>query len=110
MVIPDELLSDEQGVGDAAGHRLLRIKNRNTELTSVPQQGAEGVRLLGRDDDQNLGYARLHKHGNRIVDQGLVVDRQQGLAHRLSHRVEAGALTRCQNNTFHRDLLKVIII
>lgn len=47
MVGAHKLPADEQGVGNAPGHRLLRIGDLQPVLAAVTQQGTEGVRLPG---------------------------------------------------------------
>ena len=89
-----KLPADEQGVGDAPGHRLLRIGDLQPVLAAVAQQGPEGVRLPGGDDDHNIGDPSLHQNGDGIIDQRLVIDGQERLAHRLGHGIKAGALSR----------------
>ena len=94
MVGAHKLPADEQGVGNAPGHRLLRVGDLQPVLAAVTQQGTEGVRLPGGDDDHNIGDPRLHQNGNGIVDQRFIIDGQERLAHRLGHGIEAGALSR----------------
>lgn len=45
--------------------------------------------------------ARLHEDGHGIVNQRLIVHRQQRFADRTGHGVQAGAFARGQNDTFH---------
>ena len=94
MVGAHKFPADEQGVGDAPGHRLLRVGDLQPVLAAVPQQGPEGVCLPRGDDDHNIRDPRLHQNGDGIVDQRLVIDGQERLTHRLGHGIKAGALSR----------------
>ena len=48
-------------------------------------------RSVGGGDDQDVPDARQHEGGQRVVDHGLVVDRQQLLGGHERERVQAGA-------------------
>ena len=50
---------------------------------------------------QDILNARQHKGGQRIVDHGLVVDRQQLFAGDHGQRIEPCAGTAGENNAFH---------
>ena len=91
-VLPHELPSDQQGVRNAPGHRLLGEGDLQPVLGSVPQQGPEGAGLSRRDDHHDVRDPGLHQDGDGIIDQRLVIYRQQRLAHRLGHGVESRPL------------------
>ena len=90
-VVSHELAADEQCVRDTTSNRLLCIADLNAELTSIAEQRAECVCFVRRNDHHDIGNARLHKNCKRVINHGLVVNREQRLAHRFCHRVKARA-------------------
>ena len=101
VVSGQKVLPDEQGVGDAPGHGLDGIADDHAQLAAVPQQGGKGALLPGGDDDEHLPDARLHEHGQGIVDEGFIVDGQKGLADGSGHGIQAGAPAGGQYDPFH---------
>jgi hypothetical protein len=53
---------------------------------------------MRRGDDQDFIDPCQHQNGQRIIDHGLVVDRQQLLADGAGHRIEPGAQTSGQDD------------
>ena len=73
----DELLADGEGLRQAVRRGLLGVGQVHAVARAVPEQALE-VRQVGRrGDDQDVPDARQHESGQRVVDHGLVVDRQQ---------------------------------
>ena len=70
---------------------LTEDQVHEAELTSITEQRAEGIRFVRWHDHHDIGNARLHENCKRVVNHGLVVNRQQRLAHRFCHRVKARA-------------------
>jgi hypothetical protein len=79
---------------------LDRERKFDPPLPPVAEQPLELIDFLGRRDDQDLAQARHHQRGQRVVDQRLVVDRQQLLRRRQGERVKTGSAATCQNDAF----------
>ena len=98
----DELLADGEGLGQAVGARLLGVGQVHAVARAVPEQALEVGEVRRRGDDQDVADARQHEGGQRIVDHGLVVDRQQLLGGHERERVQAGAGPAGEDDAFHR--------
>ena len=97
----DELLADGEGLGQAVGARLLGVGEVDAVARAVPEQALEVGQVGRRGDDQNVPDARQHEGGQRVVDHGLVVDRQQLLGGHERERVQAGAGPAGEDDAFH---------
>ena len=87
----NELLADGEGLRQAVGARLLGVGQVHAVARAVPEQALE-VGQVGRGgDDQDVPDARQHEGAKRVVDHGLVVDRQQLLGGHERERVQARA-------------------
>jgi hypothetical protein len=87
VVIGDELTTDDEGLGEPLGLGLDRVAEVQPPLLAGVQQALEGRLILGCGDDQDVADAGQHQSRQRKIDQRLVVDRQQLLAHRSRHRM-----------------------
>lgn len=97
----DEVLADGEGLGQAVGAGLLGVGEVHAVARAVPEQALE-VGQVGRGgDDQDVPDARQHEGGQRVVDHGLVVDRQQLLGGHERERVQAGAGPASEDDAFH---------
>lgn len=103
----DELLADGEGLRQAVGARLLGVGQVHAVARAVPEQALEVGEVGRRGDDQDVPDARQHEGGQRVVDHGLVVDRQQLLGGHERERVQAGAGPAGEDNAFH-VVLRVI--
>ena len=83
----DELLADGERLGQAVGARLLGVGEVHAVARAVPEQALEVGQVGRRGDDQDVPDARQHEGGQRVVDHGLVVDRQQLLGGHERERV-----------------------
>lgn len=101
----DELLADGEGLGQAVGARLLGVGEVHAVARAVPEQALEVGQVGRRGDDQDVPDARQHEGGQRVVDHGLVVDRQQLLGGHERERVQAGAGTAGEDDAFHKNPL-----
>ena len=98
----DELLADGEGLRQAVRTRLLCVGEAHAVARAVPEQALE-VGQVGRGgDDQDVPDARQHEGRQRVVDHGLVVDRQQLLGGHERERVQAGAGPAGEDDAFHR--------
>ena len=108
----DELLADGEGLRQAVGARLLGVGEVHAVARAVPEQALEVGEVGRRGDDQDVADARQHEGGQRVVDHGLVVDRQQLLGGHERERVQAGAGPAGEDDAFHiiRPLQSKIVI
>lgn len=97
----DELLADGERLGQAVGARLLGVGEVHAVARAVPEQALEVGQVVRRGDDQDVPDARQHEGAKRVVDHGLVVDRQQLLGGHERERVQAGAGPAGEDDAFH---------
>ena len=57
--------------------------------------------IFRRSDDENFADTGQHQHRQRIVNHWLIVNRQQLLRYAARNRMQSGAGTARQDNTFH---------
>lgn len=98
----DEFLADGEGLRQAVGARLLGVGEVHAVARAVPEQALEVGEVGRRGDDQDVPDARQHEGGQRVVDHGLVVDRQQLLGGHERERVQARAGPAGEDDAFHR--------
>lgn len=97
----DEVLADGERLREAVGARLLGVGEVHAVARAVPEQALEVGEVRRRGDDQDVPDARQHEGGQRVVDHGLVVDRQQLLGGHERERVQAGAGPAGEDDAFH---------
>ena len=97
----DEFLADGEGLGQAVGRGLLCVGQVHAVARSVPEQALEVGQVRRRGDDQDVPDARQHEGGQRVVDHGLVVDRQQLLGGHERERVQARAGPAGEDDALH---------
>ena len=98
----NELLADGECLGQAVGARLLGVGQVHAVARAVTEQALEVGQVGRRGDDQNVPDARQHEGAERVVDHGLVVDRQQLLGGHERERVQARAGPAGEDDAFHR--------
>ena len=98
----DELLADGEGLRQAVRAGLLGVGEVHAVARAVPEQALEVGQVGRRGDDQDVPDARQHEGGQRVVDHGLVVDRQQLLGGHERERVQARAGPAGEDDTFHK--------
>ena len=97
----DELLADGEGLRKSVRRGLLGVGEVHAVARAVAEQALE-VGEVGRGgDDQDVPDARQHEGGQRVVDHGLVVDRQQLLGGHERERVQARAGPAGEDDAFH---------
>lgn len=101
----DELLADGEGLRQAVGARLLGVGEVHAVARAVPEQALEVGEVRRRGDDQDVPDARQHEGAKRVVDHGLVVDRQQLLGGHERERVQASAGPAGEDDAFHKNPL-----
>ena len=97
----DEVLADGERLRQAVRARLLGVGQVHAVARAVPEQALEVGEVRRRGDDQDVPDARQHEGGQRVVDHGLVVDRQQLLGGHERERVQAGAGPAGEDDAFH---------
>ena len=103
----DEVLADGEGLRQAVGARLLCIGQVHAVARAVPEQALEVGEVRRRGDDQDVADARQHERAKRVVDHGLVVDRQQLLGGHERERVQARAGPAGEDDALHSITSKV---
>lgn len=98
----DELLTDGEGLREAVGAGLLGVGEVDAVARAVAEQALEVGEVRRRGDDKDVPDARQHEGAKRVVDHGLVVDRQQLLGGHERERVQAGAGPAGEDNAFHK--------
>ena len=98
----DELLADCEGLRQAVRRGLLCVGEVHAVARAVTEQALEVGEVRRRGDDQDVPDARQHEGGQRVVDHGLVVDRQQLLGGHERERVQARAGPAGEDDAFHR--------
>lgn len=97
----DEVLADGERLRQAIGARLLGVGQVHAVARAVPEEALEVGEVRRRGDDQDVPDARQHEGGQRVVDHGLVVDRQQLLGGHERERVQARAGPAGEDDAFH---------
>ena len=97
----NELLADGEGLRQAVRRGLLGVGQVHAVARAVPEQALEVGEVGRRGDDQDVADARQHEGGQRVVDHGLVVDRQQLLGGHERERVKTRAGTAGEDDAFH---------
>ena len=103
----DKVLADREGLRQAVGARLLCIGEVHAVARAVPEQALEVGQVGRRGNDQDVPDARQHEGAKRVVDHGLVVDRQQLLGGHERERVQARAGPAGEDDAFHSITSKV---
>ena len=98
----EELPPDQERLGEPARLRLLGVLQAHAEVLPAAQKLAVGGQVARRRDDEHLTYPGEHEHGERVVHERLVVDRQQLLADRLRYGVQARAGAAREDYAFHK--------
>lgn len=106
----DELLADGEGLRQAVRARLLGVGQVHAVARAVPEQALEVGEVRRRGDDQDVPDARKHEGGQRVVDHGLVVDRQQLLGGHERERVQARAGPAGEDDAFHNKSLPSVYV
>ena len=105
----DEILADREGLRQAVGAGLLGVGEVHAVARAVPEQALEVGEVRRRGDDQDVPDARQHEGGQRVVDHGLVVDRQQLLGGHERERVQAGAGPAGEDDAFHIKIQSILM-
>lgn len=101
----DEPLADGEGLRQAVRRGLLSVGEVHAVARAVTEQALEVGQVGRRGDDQDVPDSRQHEGGQRVVDHGLVVDRQQLLGGHERERVQARAGPAGEDDAFHKNPL-----
>lgn len=97
----DEVLADGERLREAVRAGLLGVGQVHAVARAVPEQALEVGEVRRGGDDQDVPDARQHEGAKRVVDHGLVVDRQQLLGGHERERVQASAGPAGEDDAFH---------
>ena len=97
----DEVLADGERLREAVRRGLLGVGEGHAVARAVPEQALEVGQVSRRGDDQDVPDARQHEGRQRVVDHGLVVDRQQLLGGHERERVQARAGPAGEDDALH---------
>src|SRR5207247_4644221 len=89
----DEAPTDDESLRQALGTWLDLVLDAEAEVAAVAEETLERALVLRAGDDQDVADPGEHERRERVVDHGLVVDRNELLAHRERELEEAGART-----------------
>lgn len=105
-VIADEIFADDEGLGEAVRAGLFCVVEVNAPLAAVAEQALEALLVFGGGDDEDIPDARQHEYGERVVDHGFVVYREELFGYASGDWVEAGAGAAGEDYSFHLELLE----
>src|ERR1700724_480301 len=77
VIFSDKVRTDDESLSQSAGVTLNGIVEVYSPFASVAEQTSEARSISWCRNDQDVAYTAKHQGGQRIVDQGLVIDRQQ---------------------------------
>ena len=100
-VVPDELPADYEGVRDPAGLLLDCVAHPQAEVRPVAEGAPEVLQVGPAGYDEDVADAREHERGQREVEHGAVVDRQEDLGHGERGRVQPRAGARGEDYALH---------
>src|SRR5438270_5467556 len=86
----EELLADEERLGEPGRPRLLRIGEGQPPLRAGTEELLEISDLAGCRDDQHLANARHYQNRERVEDHRFVVDEKEVLVDGKGCRIQAG--------------------
>ena len=98
--VAQERFPDQESLRQAIGRRLNGVLQVEPPLCAVAQQLLETRRVLRRADDQDVAHAPEHESAQRVIDHGLVIHRQQLLAHGQGGRVQPRAGAAGEDDAF----------
>ena len=100
-VVTDELLSDDEGLGQSVGRGLLGVFKVHAVVGAVAQEAFEAGEVVGGGDDEDVADAREHQSRDGVIDHRFVVDGEQLFADALGDGVQSGAGASGENYSFH---------
>src|SRR5579862_3172487 len=97
----NKVFRNQEGLRDSARVWLHGVAQLNTPAASVSQQLPEQGSVVGRGDNQYVTNSREHERTERVVNHGLVVDREKLLDHRMRDWVEPRPRSAGENDSLH---------
>src|SRR5947207_4977499 len=99
-------LSHQKCLCDPPWLALYRIIEIQPETRAVSQQLFESRSVLRSRNHQDVPNSSQHKGRKGVIDQRLVIDRQQALAHSVGGWIQSGSRPSRKDNSFIRlDLM-----
>ena len=99
-LVTQEGLANQEGLGQAIRAGLDGVLQVEPPLAAVAQKLLEARRILRGADDEYVTHTRQHECAERVVDHGLVEDREKLLADGQRGRVQSGAGTAGEDDAF----------
>lgn len=90
-VATDEVFGDDEGLGKSIRAWLDFVAEVNAELFAGSKRTFKAGLIFRRGDDEDILDARQHEYGERVVDHGFVVHRQELFGGAECYGVQAGA-------------------
>ena len=98
--VPEKVCTDDEGLGEAVGRRLLGIPDMQPPLGSIAEQGFEQGHVVRGRDDENVPKSGQHQRSQRVVDQRFVEHGQELLGYGSGRRIQSGSRAARQNDAF----------
>ena len=73
----DEVFSDDESFGKTVRFILNCIRQRDAELVTIAEKSTKGCGVFWRGDDKDLANAGTHESRQGVIDQWLVIDREE---------------------------------
>src|SRR5690606_16229043 len=99
-----EIGPDHEGLGQSLGAGLRRILDGDAQPRSIAEELLETREVPRRRYDEDLAESGKQQSRQRVVDPGLVVDREQSLAPHAGGGVQAGAGSPGEYDALQGDL------
>ena len=100
-IIPDEIGTDGEGLGETVRGRLLSIFEADPEIGAISKQTLEPGQVARCGDNQYLPDSGKHKHGDRVIYHRLVENREKLLADTLGYGIQPRPASTGENDSFH---------
>jgi len=101
VILTDEIFADDEGLGKAAGAGLLGIREAEAELGAFAQKFPIKGQIPRRRNNQDVPDPGKHQYRQRIVDHGLVEDREKLFGDGFCNGVQACSCATRENDAFN---------
>ena len=100
-VVTDEFFAKDECLGESIRAGLYFVRKVQSHGGAVAEQPFKIRQVRGSRDDKDVADARQHKCRKRVVDHGLVVNRQKLLTSDHGERVKSCTGAPGENDSFH---------
>src|SRR5690554_6436891 len=100
-VVTDKFFTDNKGLGEAVRAWLDFVAEVNAELLASAECALESGLIFRGGDDEDVPDTRQHEYGERVIDHGFVVHRQELFGGTECYGIQAGAGAACEDYSFH---------